>query len=144
MRVDAILSSSFASLGLEARLREYRLKKAWAECVGDHISKRSTPTRLIGKTLYCTAASTSWMTELNFQRPSIIKKLNAILGSGAVAEIVFRLGEVALAQDPPDAQVQAPRDLSQDELSRIEKTAAPVKDPGLKELIKRAMEKSIR
>src|SRR5574340_1460406 len=74
--VSSILSDSFASLGINAKLKEHKVKKLWAECVGDNISQRSKPVKLIGTTLYCAVSSSPWMNELNFQKSEIMTRLN--------------------------------------------------------------------
>ncbi|MDP2690511.1 MAG: DUF721 domain-containing protein [Deltaproteobacteria bacterium] len=142
VRIDSILSSSFASLGLDARLREYTLKKTWAECVGKSVSRKASPARLIGKTLYCAVTTPPWMVELNFHKQSIIKKLNERLGAGAVTEIIFRLGDVPAQIPEPHVEAREPRALTEAERRFIEETAEGIKDERLKDLIKRVMEKA--
>ncbi|MFQ5736130.1 MAG: DUF721 domain-containing protein [Thermodesulfobacteriota bacterium] len=142
LRVDSILTSSFSSLKLDARLKEYKLKKAWTSCVGRSVAKKAAPVSLIGTTLFCAVTSSPWMAELNFHKARIIKKLNEALGEGTVKELVFRPGEVAQEPDPgPPAEKKPPRPLTEAEKRHIEETAEPVTDPALKDLIKRVMEK---
>ena len=142
-RLDSILGSSFASLGLAAKIKEHNLKKAWAGCVGDGIARRSAPERLIGTVLYCNVATSAWMTELAYQKTSIISKLNGILGGNAVTDIVFRIGTVApyAAKTPTDAKTPA-RELSPDEKRFIETTTSGIEDDRLKDAIKRAFSMS--
>ncbi|MEK6758924.1 MAG: DUF721 domain-containing protein [Deltaproteobacteria bacterium] len=142
-RVSRIASviTSFSNLGIPARIREYTVKKIWAGCVGDSISKKTSPTRLIGQTLYCSAASAAWLTELNYQKKDIIDKINAAIGEDAVAQIIFRIGTI----EPPQKKNIATgpsRTLTDEEKKFIEETAEPVTDDDLKALIKRAFEKS--
>ncbi|GMR05348.1 MAG: DUF721 domain-containing protein [Thermodesulfobacteriota bacterium] len=143
LKIDSILSSSLTAIGLDIRLREYTLKKTWADCVGKAVAKRSAPIRLIGSTLWCAVSSAPWMTELNFHKQSIIEKLNDRLGKGSVTEIIFRPGKVAEPHEPPPVEVKPPRLLTDDERRFIAATAEPVKDETLKKLIKRLMEKSM-
>lgn len=139
--IGAVLNSSFSSLGIAAKLREHSIRKAWAECVGENISRKTSPSRLIGATLYCSVVSSPWMAELGFHKQSIIEKINEKLGYPAVSEIVFKLGPV----EPPKKAiaVAAPaKELSPSDREFIEKTASAIKDEGLKKAIKRAMEKA--
>ncbi|MBI5971236.1 MAG: DUF721 domain-containing protein [Deltaproteobacteria bacterium] len=141
--VSDILASSLASLGIAEKIKEYRLKKAWPECVGEVIAKNSIPQNLIGKTLYCAVLSSTWMTELNYRREEIIKRLNQKMGEAVVSEIVFRIG---CFKPTPSAQRDAPKEkkqLSAAEKEFIEKTVHPVKDDGLKAAIKKAMEEGV-
>lgn len=140
--MDFILGSSFSALGLAARLREYNVKKVWAECVGKAVAKKAAPSRLIGKTLYCIVSSAPWMTELNFQKPSIIKKLNERLCEEAVSGIVFKPGKVEAPEERPPETEEKPRELTGAERSFIDRNAEKIPDADLKDLVKRVMEKS--
>lgn len=139
-KIDTVLTS-FSNLGIPARIREYTVKKIWAGCVGPAISKKTSPVRLIGQTLYCSAASPAWLTELNYQKKDIIERINASIGEEAVAQIIFRIGKVVPTPDK-DASTGPSRALTDEEKGFIEKTAEPVPDEDLKALIKRAFEKS--
>lgn len=137
----ASVITSFSNLGIPARIREYTVKKIWAGCVGGSISKKTYPTRLIGQTLYCSAASAAWLTELNYQKKDIIEKINAAIGEEAVTQIIFRIGTI---EPPQEIKLETgpSRTLTDEEKRFIEETAEPVPDEELKELIKRAFEKS--
>lgn len=139
-RVASVLTS-FSNLGIPARIREYTVKKIWAECVGQGIAKKTSPTRLIGQTLYCSAASTAWLTELNYQKKEIISKINAAIGEEAVAQIIFRIGTVEPPQEKSE-ETGPSRALTAQEKRFIDETAETIPDEDLKALIKRALEKS--
>jgi len=143
-RVSSILGSSFASLGISAKIKEYNIKKAWAGAVGPNISKRASPVRLVGTVLYCAVSSSPWMTELSYQKPAIITRLNKGLNEAAVTDMVFRIGKVSEAEKPDMSGAVPERDITPEERAFIERTVAPVKDDKLKTLIKRAMEKAKR
>ncbi len=139
--VSSILSSSFASLGINAKLKEHKVKKIWAECVGESISKRSKPAKLIGATLYCAVSSSPWMNELNYQKNEIMTRLNEKLGEKAVSSIVFKVGPVT-SPSPAAAPPKPPRALTNEELDFIDKSAGIIKDGSLKALVKRVMKKA--
>lgn len=142
-RVAAILGSSFASLGISAKIREHKIKKAWAGAVGPNISRRSAPIRLIGTVLYCAVSSSPWMTELSYQKPSIMARLNSFLGEATVSDMVFRIGPVRDGAGPDTIRTYTPpRELTGEERAFIENTTSAIKDDGLKTLIKRVIEKS--
>ena len=142
--VSDILTTSLASLGIAAKIKEYRVKKAWAECVGEVIAKNSSPINLIGKTLYCAVSSSTWMTELNYRREEILKRLNQKMGETVVSEIIFRIGSF---KPTPSARRNAPEEkkqLSAAEKAFIEKTVSQIKDAELRDAIKKAMEEAER
>lgn len=139
-QVGSVLDASFASLGIAAKVKEHRVKKAWTEAVGPLVAKKTAPLKLIGTTLHCSVASSPWMTELTYQKPGIITKINAILGEEAVKEVVLRVGNI---QGGPAKRPAPPRrELTEEERELIEKTTSPVTDENLRSLIKRVMERS--
>lgn len=144
-RIGSILTGSFSSLDLKKRLREYRIKKAWAEIVGENISKKARPARLRGKTLHVTVTSSPWMSELRFLKHDIISKINETLGEGGegdkgtVTEIVFKTGEVE--EPPPSPQRKKQRPITREEKLFIERTVSRIKDKKLKTLFKKVIAK---
>ncbi len=141
LQISSVLSSSFASLGIAAKIKEHHIKKAWTGCVGEKISKRAKPSKLIGKTLYCSVSSSPWMTELNYQKSVIISKINKELGENAVSEIILRIGPVESEARRPAPKKPA-RELTPEEKKFIEKIAEVIKDDALKALVKRVMQKA--
>lgn len=142
-QVNSILGSSFASLGLASKIKEHYIKKAWAGCVGEGIARRSAPQRLIGTVLHCTVATSAWMTELAYQKGSIISKLNEKVGDKTVTDIIFRVGPVTPYSAAPAPPPKAPaRELTPEERRFIDSTTAALKDERLKEAIIRAFSRS--
>ncbi len=139
-KISAVMSNSYAHLGIEAKLREHHVKKAWTDAVGSAIAGKTAPSKLIGTTLYCIVSSAPWMAELTYQKPAIIAKLNELLGVEAVSEIVFKPGKVN--EQAPKTTKAKRRELTEKDRDFIEQTVKPVKDEALRERIKRAMEKA--
>ena len=138
-RVDSIIGTSLTFPGIGAKIREYKLKKAWADVVGPAISKRAAPDRLIGKTLYCNVSTAPWMTELNYQKRSIIEKLNSRVAPVAVTEIIFKHGHVPEPVREPERAERRTKTLSAADLRFIEETVSHIKDPELRRVIKRVI-----
>lgn len=141
-QISSILSSSFASLGINAKLKEHKVKKLWAECVGENISKRAKPIKLVGSTLYCAVSSSPWMNELNYQKSEIMTRINKKLGEGAISAIVFKIGPVAEPSTSYAPPRKPPRAITVEEKDFIEQSAGKIKDGSLKALVKRVMEKA--
>lgn len=140
--INSILASSFPLLGITAKIKEYQLKKTWAECVGANISKRATPLRLIGGILHCNVSNSAWMNELSYQKSMIMTKLNERLGEALVKDIIFKIGPISeFALKKAALQNIPQRELTPEEQAFIEKTTSPIKDTELKELVKRVMGK---
>ncbi|HLC17659.1 MAG TPA: DUF721 domain-containing protein [Thermodesulfobacteriota bacterium] len=144
-KAGALIASALPHLGIDSRLREYNIKKFWGELVGEAVSRRAVPLRLMGRTLYCSVSSSTWMAELNYQKKLIIERINERLGQGAVEDIVLRQGAVPEPQPPagPGADSrEGKKRISPGDRAFIKKTTSGIKDGSLKAVIKRALEKS--
>ena len=136
------MASSMAHLGIARRVREFRVMKAWTEAVGEAISRRTRPARLMGDTLYVDVSGPAWMTELRFQKAVIVERLNEVLKERAVTDIVFRPGEVKDISMPGKGRGKKTRTLGPGEREFIDRTVSGIKDAGLRETIRRALERA--
>lgn len=132
---------SLAHLNLPAKLREYKISKTWNECVGLAIAKRACPERLMGTALYCNVTSSAWMTEINYQKNTIMERINAELGYKAVTEIILRIGPVKTIFKSKAAPVWNRKELTPEDYAFIEGVTAGIKDEKLKALIKKVIGK---
>lgn len=144
-RIGSVLTdnNTFDKIGIAARLREFRVLNAWKRAVGKQVAVKASPTRFIKDTLYCSAVSSAWMTELRYQKASIIARINEAVGEEAVREIVFKAGDVTTEPETVHSAPRPSRRLTEEERKHIDETVGPVKDDALKNLIKRVMGKSI-
>ncbi len=132
------MTAALPNIALGPRLMEYRIKRQWPAMVGRAVAARTEPTRLIKDTLYCVVNSSAWMTELNYQKPLIINKINDYLGKEAVKAVVFRPGVVTRRTPPSKKNPPARGTL---ETGFIEETASKIGDESLRGLVKRVMKK---
>ncbi|MBI5598738.1 MAG: DUF721 domain-containing protein [Deltaproteobacteria bacterium] len=140
--VGNVLERAFSMIGLSTKIREFKIKKLWPGIVGGAISKKTLPSRLIDTTLYVTVSSSSWMNELRFHKEDIMRKVNAAVEGAAVEDMIFKPGRL----DEPsggtsEEPVKKERPLTAEEKLFIKKTVSGIKDPQLKDLIRRVMEK---
>lgn len=138
-KISELLNSSLSHLGITARLKEYALKKIWAEVVGPALVVKACAHNLIGTVLYCNVCSTAWLTEFTYQKPVLIAKLNEKLGRGTVTEIIFKLGKVSLFEFKPEPIAPVKHALTEEEKRTIDDTVKTIKDETLKEAVKKAM-----
>jgi predicted nucleic acid-binding Zn ribbon protein len=138
-QAGSVLSGALPNIALGPRLMEYRIKRGWANMVGAALARRTEPTRLIHGTLHCTVSSSSWMTELNYQKELIMEKINTALGEKAVSAILFKPGEIRPRKTAPPPAPPAKGRLGKE---FIDKTASKIEDPALRSLVKRVMSKS--
>ena len=91
--VRDVLIQLAPKLGLENRLREEEIIRAWAEIVGDFFSRHSRPARLHQCTLIVHVLQPTILYELDRQwKPIILAKLKRRFGSRIIKELRFRLG----------------------------------------------------
>jgi len=151
--LSSVLKSSLANLNIPECLTHARIVREWPRCVGDQVARRAHPERLDGTTLHCTVSSAPWMSELTYQKRSVIQKINAVVGPGTVTDIRFKTGVVPEPTEPPaEGQSSARVDAStageahiapsKERREFIEELVSGVKDEELRETIRRAMERS--
>ena len=134
---------SLGNLNLAAKLREYKIMKAWEECVGPTLCKKAYPERLMGTTLYCNATSSAWMSEITYQKTTIIERINRELGYRALTELILKIGTVKAPFKVKSAPIaRAVKDLTTEDKTFIETVTNGIKDDKLKSLIKRVIGKS--
>ncbi len=137
-----VMTASLAHLGIEGKIREYRVAKVWPLAVGEPISRCTRPVRLMGRTLYVEVATPAWMTELRFQQAAILKRLNSMLKEDVVGDIVFRAGEVKPPKSLRKKGPERERPLAPEVRGFIERTVSVIKDESLRETVRRALEKA--
>ncbi len=127
-------------------MKDRPLIDAWNQAVGPQIGSKAQPDRLRDDVLYVRVSTSVWMHELQFMKQDIIAKLNGILGGNPVTQIRFFIGEVEALPAKRDEQallVDA-RNLKPEEKGFIAGAIADVTDPELREILERAMTRSIQ
>lgn len=136
-----ILAGLFPNIGLSNVTKELDIRKNWTAIVGENISKRAEPVRLKNKTLYVAVTSSAWMNELIFQKDDIVKKTNEIIGVTIVDNLIFKPSNSA-NKDSGIKPQKRHRRVTMEEKNFIADVTEGVKDAELREVIKRAFEKT--
>ena len=71
-----------------------RVWDVWEEAVGEVIAVNTRPAAFKGDLLIVNATSSSWLQQLRFLKPEIIRKINHALGEVPVKDIKFKIGPV--------------------------------------------------
>jgi predicted nucleic acid-binding Zn ribbon protein len=91
--IGEALGKLMTGLGLNERLREEEVLKAWHETVGEFFAKHSSPLRLKDGILYVNVLQPTVHFELErVWKREILGKLKTRFGGRVVREIRFRLG----------------------------------------------------
>lgn len=140
-----ILPETLRKKSIHLPMKDRRLIDAWNRAVGPQIAAKAQPDRLREDVLYVRVSTSVWMHELQFMKQDIIEKLNGTLGTAAVSQIRFFIGDVEALPVKPPAKVVPPdaAALKADERNYIEGTLAGVADPELKAILRETMIRSI-
>jgi len=91
--VGDALEGVMRKLGLQERLTEGQIFKAWKEIVGDWFALHTCPDRIRDGVLYVRVVQSTVHYELDRNcKARIIQKLKARFGAGRVRDIRFRIG----------------------------------------------------
>jgi len=72
-----------------------RVWDIWEQALGASIAANTRPAAFKGSLLIVNATSSSWLQQLRFLKPEIIRKVNLALGGTPVEDIKFKIGPVA-------------------------------------------------
>ncbi len=140
--VKDVLSGGLELPGLKGMLMEARIKRLWQDVVGKTLAGKCTPWMFKDGILHVRVNSPVWLTELRFHAGLIIKRLNEMLGEDAVERVIFRAG-VLKSKDERKPACTGRRKLTERESLFIEEKIAPIKDPVVRDTVRRALEKAI-
>jgi len=139
-RLSSTLGSLLKARGMLARLSEYRILGQWEKTVGPVVASHARPRTVRAGRLYLTVDSPAWMQQLSLLKPEIIEKVNQGLGRQAIKDLALDLGEIG----PVGKQARSSRprgELGPEERGKIEAYLAEVRDPEVKEALRRLIEK---
>lgn len=147
--VGGALQRLMRQLGLEQHFRTYDALAHWSDIVGKQVAQVARPLRLDAETLWVAVKSHAWAQELNFQKGTILKRLNERAGEGRFKELRFTVRASLPAgvvreerEDAATPRTPAPT-LSETELAEIESSLASVSEPVLRDALGRAQVASL-
>ncbi len=87
-----ILDRLTQKMGIAARLEQEKAVVLWEEAVGKSVARRAKATSVRGGILFVRVENSTWLQELALLKEGIIEKLNGLIGSEIVKDIVFKIG----------------------------------------------------
>jgi len=138
----AILRSAATALGVERAAHEALIAEMWSEIAGQEAAAHAHPAELRGTTLLVEVEQGLWVQELSARRGQFVEAINRRLGGRVVADIRIRPGRSAVVEPGPGGAAPAEGggpELSEQELSTIDRTVAEIPDQELREAARRAM-----
>ena len=76
--------------GLETPLNEARAVNAWSEVVGERVANATGNVRIYNQVLFVEVPSPALRNKLFMQRKQLVKKINALVKSDVVTDIMFK------------------------------------------------------
>ena len=83
------VAALFQSLGLRERYEANLVIAFWDRVVGEQISARTRPQKVVDGVLMVKVDDNTWRSELPFLAPEIIEKLNESVGKATIKAIKF-------------------------------------------------------
>jgi len=124
--------------GLDQGGRVGRLRADWPTVVGRAVADHTAPGYLTGAFLTLYVDEAAWLTELNFQRPALVTRINEWAGDAWLRDL--RLVQHALpAAEPPAAVRPAPPAVDPKVRDRARQAVAGIEDDALRDVIARAL-----
>jgi len=124
--------------GLEQGGLVGRLRSEWPAVVGRAVADHTAPGYLTGGVLTLYVDEAAWLTELNFQRPILVARINEWAGNAWLSDL--RLVQHSLpASEPPVAAHPAPPAVDPKVRDRARQAVAGIEDEALREVIARAL-----
>jgi predicted nucleic acid-binding Zn ribbon protein len=91
--VSAVLPNVLSDLRIDRRRCEAEVVKVWNHLLDPNITAHAQPTGLRNGTLFVTADSSVWLSELvRYRRKEILDRLQHSFGRDFIARISFRVG----------------------------------------------------
>jgi len=87
--IGETLQSLLQHMGIEQKINRYKVLDLWPELVGEKIADISNAETVRDKILYVKVKSMTWRTELLFQKPHILKKIESKFGKNIITDIRF-------------------------------------------------------
>ena len=140
-----ILSGLAKRLGLESRLVELRLQRHWRDIIGEPTGSHTWPDQIRFKKLYLVVQNSVWLQQLTFLKPTLLAKLHAETGPDLITEIVFRVGEIPLRDNPGILSENKSASPIIDDMALTEASAhaASVRDPDIRARLAQVMAEAL-
>jgi predicted nucleic acid-binding Zn ribbon protein len=144
-KLTSILNRTLDKMGLSAGISRSSVVQLWPRIVEPSVAKHARAEKVTGSILHVSVDSSVWMNELSSVRHILLEKINRTLHESAkpITEIRFHQRSWAAEKDSIEsADMGKPaKDISEAQKGLIRSATQPLKDPELKEIFQRIMEK---
>ena len=89
-KISDVVSAILRMQGLETPLNEARAVNAWSEVVVERVANATGNVRIYNQVLFVEVPSPALRNNLFMQRKQLVKKINALVKSDVVTDIMFK------------------------------------------------------
>ncbi len=138
----SILRGLLKRMGLAAPLSRHNVVRLWPKIVDSTVARHARVEQISGSTLFLAVDSSVWMNELAAIKNLLLEKVNACLDADAprITEIRFLQRSWAGQRESRQPKTQPPP-MAPEEVQAVDNILAPMKDPDLKAVLERILEK---
>ena len=117
---------------------EYQVIKKWPEVVGETIASKTQAWLFKSRKLYVRVNNSTWLNELNLQKPNIIDKIKSFLPKLFIEDIVFKFAFFEVKEKREESPLSFRERVEQlehpDKNQRIAKMTQEISEPELQEI----------
>ncbi len=147
-KVEKVIEKVLKQNNLEEVLYFSRILNHWEVIVGEPLSKKALPLKLVKRSLYVGVVDSAYSHHLRFFESNILELIASpeICGEGAVRKIIFRIIQKKTVdyQEPEQAlPATVQKVLSEPDRERVNETALQIRDNRLQKIFSRYMGKIV-
>ena len=139
--VSVAVKGALRRLNLDTKMRGYAVWGVWDQAVGETVAQQAQPAFVRGGVLFVKCSSSAWMQQLQFMKVTIRDELNRLLGNEVIKDIRFQIGTISCSTHGESSLKDQAVVLDDAERERIDEALRPLKDPEVKEIVRRIMVK---
>ena len=110
------------------------IKRYWKVIIGESLSTRTTPVKLVKKILYILVEDAAYYQHLEYYTDRLMELIASpsVLGEDKVRKIKFRVGEKVKTPEIRTAPKQCLKSLKKNELEMVSQVSGKIKDDDLR------------
>ncbi len=136
--IRSILETTLKGLELDTQLKAYSLWGAWQDIVGESIASQTELHTIRNRILFIHVSHPAWTQQLQFLKPTLLRKINTFLGEDLIQDIRFHVGKIPVhaSQTRPEVHPSRQEPLDEETLQRIEALLQKIEDGEVKKALR--------
>lgn len=140
--IRSVLESTLKGLEIDLPLRAYSIWGAWAELVGNPIASQTKPRVIRNRILFLDVSHPTWVQQLQFLKPTLLRKINTFIGEDFIEDVRFRVAKIPAPTAASATSLRSPHaHLPEETLKRIEGLLQGIADGEVRKVLGRILVK---